>query len=544
MNLKKCMLLFLALSLCVMLVACSRGGGKEEPVMYYVAFADEADLALAPNVIIEPHEAPYNLGGWKYEDVVGFVFDVEKAGLYTITLEYSKDNSSGGIDNFASLLLTNSSNDFLVEEVKATGPDWTNYTTHTLAQMLYFDEGSNTLWLEAGGSHEGEHLINLRSVAIEFGKEATGPAKKESVSSGSENPFLGMWLLQADQSVAYEFLDDGTLRFYQDGSHVDTGSYVWAGDKGIVSSNGIAVHVSASGGNLVLGGEDGRDYVLIPMSEGSAPGDTGNVSTGFDEDWAGYWYENGDADQKSFYFHYDGSFAYYNEDGGQIAAGMVQADDDGWLYLKPDDQSIDGTSGTILYSGIITFEGGERYYHEDALFGPGGITQRDIELGESDSGMMKVWDYDLGIFVEAPWGMHFAAELLDDAIVVLDDAWGYVVYRNVTDTYLSYPDTDEAFMNMYMEAYLFDDFYSLYGGETPIFEGFKDVTRSSANSELAACEFNIYNAAFDADAHVGIYQSFFRDGQAVFFARTRFAAFGDSDQRTLLAKSVGGGTRH
>lgn len=156
-NYKRLGLLLMCLSGLAVAVPASAESGAAPS---YTLTADDADLDLAPDVIREGD--PTNLGGWANGNSVGFYFVVDEAGLYTVSVEYSKEDA---YEPYALVRLETGETDLDNVMFPATGSDWSVYETLTLDEpMMFYDSGY--LWIEPGSSQSDSHLINLRSVTI------------------------------------------------------------------------------------------------------------------------------------------------------------------------------------------------------------------------------------------------------------------------------------------------------------------------------------------------------------------------------------------
>ena len=128
----------------------------------YTLDAQDADLSEARNVIVEPYDPPFNLGGWQVSNVVTFHIDVENAGDYRVTLNYSKQEYDG---DRADLKLTVGGKDSVSAFLPFTGSDWSNYREHEFAP-LFFPAGETTLTIESTNPRGDGYVMNLRSVTM------------------------------------------------------------------------------------------------------------------------------------------------------------------------------------------------------------------------------------------------------------------------------------------------------------------------------------------------------------------------------------------
>jgi hypothetical protein len=121
--------------------------------------AEDADLDQAPDVIVEG--SPPNLGGWHGENTVVFHVEVEEAGDYAVTLNYSKQASDG---DRADLKITAGGESFAAP-LPPTGSDWSNYVEHEFC-TLPFPAGKTTITIESTRPRGGSYVMNLRSVTL------------------------------------------------------------------------------------------------------------------------------------------------------------------------------------------------------------------------------------------------------------------------------------------------------------------------------------------------------------------------------------------
>ena len=143
--------------------------GGEAPV--YELLAKDADLSKAPDVIVEPDEPPFNLGGWKQGNTPVFNFKVERGGDYKVTILYSKQDDGDGAAELAFVHINKeqSYSGTLIVTLPVTGKDWSNY--EEIEEELSLAPGNVTLELEPTDAYKGDYIINLRSVTLTFLRE-------------------------------------------------------------------------------------------------------------------------------------------------------------------------------------------------------------------------------------------------------------------------------------------------------------------------------------------------------------------------------------
>ena len=130
----------------------------------YELLAKDADLALAPGVILEPNSPPQNLGGWRTDGnvLVHFHFTVAKAGRYKATLVYSRE--PGG-DAPVLLAIGGGENQSAQTTVASTG-NWAEYREATVDSPLSIAAGGTTLQVTKNGYCPGSYLMNLRAIKL------------------------------------------------------------------------------------------------------------------------------------------------------------------------------------------------------------------------------------------------------------------------------------------------------------------------------------------------------------------------------------------
>jgi hypothetical protein len=141
----------------------TKGAGEksEEKSGSIVLYPKDADLSEAPDVIVEGN--PQNLGGWKSDNAVVFRVNVKDAGMYSVVLFYSKQESDG---DEAKLTVSARGGSVAVSNyLPATGNDWSNYEEHMVAG---FDmpAGESALRFASSEPDGRSYVMNLRSVTL------------------------------------------------------------------------------------------------------------------------------------------------------------------------------------------------------------------------------------------------------------------------------------------------------------------------------------------------------------------------------------------
>ncbi len=137
-----------------------------------VLYPKDADLALAPNIIVEPQSAPFNLGGWKTDNMVIFRIKVKRSGNYAVYLDYSKPLSAGSRGKL-SIFATK---DAQTEEIEPnaqiekllpyTGSDWSEYESAYNFGTISLQAGEYNLALVDKGNESDRYVMNLRRVHL------------------------------------------------------------------------------------------------------------------------------------------------------------------------------------------------------------------------------------------------------------------------------------------------------------------------------------------------------------------------------------------
>lgn len=126
----------------------------------YVPSMKDAQLALAPHTIVEPHEPPYNLGGWRSGDVVIFPLSVEVAGYYNVELVYSREGETP-ID----IEIESNGGERVTLELAATGT-WERYTQVVSGAIWLTPEDHELAIVDADPVSEWRYVMNLRALRL------------------------------------------------------------------------------------------------------------------------------------------------------------------------------------------------------------------------------------------------------------------------------------------------------------------------------------------------------------------------------------------
>ncbi len=149
---------------------------KADEAVSIVLYPKDALLEFSSGVIVEPHYAPYNLGGWRSGVPVIFGLNLEKAGIYEVSLNYSKPERDGTgkylhIYGFNDLNNMNLSNKKPLEAIlQRTGNDWSNYVYASLGEIA-LDKGQIYLYLRSKTPEMDKYTMNLRDIRLKFVRE-------------------------------------------------------------------------------------------------------------------------------------------------------------------------------------------------------------------------------------------------------------------------------------------------------------------------------------------------------------------------------------
>jgi hypothetical protein len=158
--------LSIAIIFCLALVALAGCGGAKIKLL-----AEDADLFWAEDVILEPDKAPFNLGGWRSENIVAWTVEIPKEGSYDIELEYSRP---GGYEPAPGLVRIFADDDeyelnFTADTTGKEGgeDDWSVYKTKVIGGA---NLSAGTVVLEISPNYsddsEFDYFINLRTVTL------------------------------------------------------------------------------------------------------------------------------------------------------------------------------------------------------------------------------------------------------------------------------------------------------------------------------------------------------------------------------------------
>lgn len=164
---KKHMILLALATVFLTAVLTGCGGGATVKLM-----PEDANLVNAPDVVVEPDKAPYNLGGWQDRNEVRWTVDIPKAGMYQILIEYSRPGNEPKVGGLITVE-TEEKEDELQFTAAPTGKnnrDWSVYKINDSCG-IHLKKGKAALSIRPDfpDSYFGtQYFINLRSVTLKL----------------------------------------------------------------------------------------------------------------------------------------------------------------------------------------------------------------------------------------------------------------------------------------------------------------------------------------------------------------------------------------
>ena len=287
-----------------MILGLLSGCTEKEP-FYLELTPMDADLELAPGVIIEPDEPPYNLGGWMGEDDVWWYLELPRKDTYTIRFHYSMPGEYE--PNVGWLALIPEKGDQIHElPVFTATSEFGNWDYYDYVDVtLKLPKGQMALSLMPYEIAPGQdHFINLRAIEI-FSGEAPEYDSQELPGGETEGPAHldmgaeGWWVRpygyvsEGLSLVDYFLVEDGTWTIYNEFGYPGESFSCWIEDGSLV------LDMDALGSSY-FGLEDG---CLTNLNTGETeyiwvedPGFQG-PTTDFDD----VWYRYGDLQNPSYY---------------------------------------------------------------------------------------------------------------------------------------------------------------------------------------------------------------------------------------------------
>jgi hypothetical protein len=126
----------------------------------------DADLAEGEEIVVEGD--PSNLGGWHGDNAVVFRVDLERAGSYAVSINYSKQEFDGDEASLRIEVTNDESGDEKtgLYQIPTTGPDWSNYEDRELGTLIGLEAGASKIRLVSSEPASGSYVMNLRSVTL------------------------------------------------------------------------------------------------------------------------------------------------------------------------------------------------------------------------------------------------------------------------------------------------------------------------------------------------------------------------------------------
>lgn len=311
---RKFLVILLVGCLTLGVVGCSSESAEtssaSEPIIFELMPKD-ADLTQAPDVIVEPEDEPYNLGGWKAGNTVSWDLEIEEAGIYDIVVNYSRsgqDMAWGIMDAEMSDGQTERINfEVMPSGDTEAGDDWSVYIDNANCSVN-LPAGETKILVFPNREMSSTYFINLRSITL-----TSRPADTQTVPMDKHlEKYVGVWYkngntqdqvmqineanswaLCENESGNFEAIAGGQLKYEQGQiGFIDT-----------VSDNTYYSDPTSDGSLRYIG-----DYFF--PSEGSVEG--------FDE-YNGDWYLEGD-EQDDFLRIENGHWYYFESLGVNLGA--------------------------------------------------------------------------------------------------------------------------------------------------------------------------------------------------------------------------------
>ena len=421
---KKFLSLFLALTMILGLMA---GCGGQEDVLINL-YPEDADLSNAPNVVLEPDEPPYNLGGWQFEDLVIWFLELPAKDTYTLRFYYAMPGEY--LPCTGQVFYTNGEGDDgeAYAEFTATSEEgsWEDYGW--VETELKLPEGPIALTMTSSEIPETQdYFLNLRLIQIYTGEEPALPDFMEDGGS-SVDPMpvtsdgSGWWVRPDDYdspgiSLAdciYVDLDAGTWTVYN--SYGEPGSSFSCSVDGDIFTMSMDFAGDTDyfyDGTSLINTEDGTvEFIKV-----EDPGFKGQ-----DLNFDGTWYFVGDPDSEKQYVMEGSTFRKLN-------AGLVENEG---VYTKNDvlQGNGNGEFETVMKLGIGDFRDLTPNADHTVLFEQDGfdveIYVRDTAL---DPAMTASWD-----MMNELMNMDLFAHFEDDTQMLLSlEPYGFYVTNYVRD---------------------------------------------------------------------------------------------------------------
>lgn len=138
----------------------------------------DANRDKAPQVVVEPDKAPFNLSGWRKNNVVSWTADIPKPGNYEILIEYSRPGNEPKAHGLMTLRQAGKAPINLKFSAHPTGKnsrDWSVYTINDNCGAR-LEKGKLVIAIRPrfDSDYVGtEYFMNLRSVTLRMEPEET-----------------------------------------------------------------------------------------------------------------------------------------------------------------------------------------------------------------------------------------------------------------------------------------------------------------------------------------------------------------------------------
>lgn len=264
----------------------------------------------------------------------------------------------------------------------------------------------------------------------------------------------------------------------------------------------------------------------------------------------GYWIATGE-DYSIYVFAEDGEFLVLNRETGDLIGGgsyTYNGSESVITVAEGDATPVTVFATLVSETDLIMEFDGERILltrvdESDIVFQTPStppITNNDRTYTREDNGMIKYRDYTIGIWLSYPDTMSVSEDYFPDAVLVYDGEGGHVLYRDVTDEYLYYSGSDDAFTTHYVEEYVQSYYGAIYESENINYTDF-ELMNSSAEGRIGTAQINLYSSNYDIQVRCIIYSATYDNGDVRILAKFIFANYGDDAQMQALADGVRGG---
>ena len=165
-------MIFLVVAAFLLAALAGCGGEKVELKL----LPKDANLGKAPQVVVEPDKAPFNLGGWRRNNEVSWTVDIPKSGMYEILIDYSRPGNEPKAHGMLILRSAGKAPVNLKFSAQPTGKnnrDWSVYTINDNCGSP-LEKGKMTIAIRPtyNSDYDGtEYFMNLRSVTLKMTEE-------------------------------------------------------------------------------------------------------------------------------------------------------------------------------------------------------------------------------------------------------------------------------------------------------------------------------------------------------------------------------------